>query len=75
MTLTEIKRSQRKVVVTGAEWYDNGIWRLEVFDPLGGLEFEYTIMDEDNDLTFNEFLDEALRAYRPQDFVKEDDNG
>jgi len=63
-TVTSIKQSQRKIEITGTEWYDNGVWKMIITNPLGYLEFLYTINDTDGrDLTFEEFIKEALEKY------------
>ena len=65
ITITDVKQGQNTVKIYGHEWYDNGIWKLEIFDPLDELIFEYKINDNDSDkdYTFEEFIEEAMQKY------------
>jgi hypothetical protein len=65
MNITDIKRSQRKVTITGTEWQDDGVWHLRVENMIGETEFEfdYQVLDSEKDCTFEEFLEMALKAY------------
>ena len=65
MNINQIKQSQRRLVISGTEGYDNGYWKIEIYGILNDLEFEYKIKDSDSekDYTFEEFIAEALVKY------------
>jgi hypothetical protein len=66
MDITTIKRSQRKIVITGDEGFNDGSWHLEIFDFLGNPEFDFQITDNEKDFTFEEFIKEALELYNKE---------
>ena len=65
VTINDLKWGQNTIKIYGHEWYDNGIWKLEIFNPFDDLEFEYKINDNDcdKDYTFEEFIEEAIQKY------------
>jgi len=65
VTITDLKQGQHTIKVYGHEWYDNGIWKLEIFDPFDEPIFEYKINDNDSDrdYTFEDFIEEAMVKY------------
>ena len=65
VTITDLKQGQNVIKIYGHEWYDNGMWKLEIFDPFDELIFKYKINDRDSDkdYTFEEFLEEAMGKY------------
>ena len=64
-TITDLKQEQNFIKIYGHDGYNNGIWKLEIFDSSNRLVFEYKIKntDSDKDYTFEEFLEEAMIKY------------
>lgn len=61
--LTIIKNTQRRISITGASWFNDGIWKIKIYDYFNRLEFEHEIKDSDRDLTFEDFIKESLELY------------
>ena len=64
-TITEIKQRQERIVIEGAEWYDNGYWKVTIYDLFNEEKYKYMIKDTDNEeeYTFADFINEALHNY------------